>query len=76
MDCFASLAMTIEDVKEHSRGAFFARAMLQSAALEIRGRRECRALAAPAASHAKQKSARAKSPQAGRSDPALPAQWF
>src|SRR6516164_8184807 len=32
--------------------------------------------AAPAASRAKRRSTRAKSPQVGRNDPAFPARWF
>jgi hypothetical protein len=42
----------------------------------IRGRRECRALGAPAASRAKMKKHTSKSPRSHRKHPAFPAQWF
>jgi hypothetical protein len=42
----------------------------------VRGRRECRALGAPAASRAKIKKHTSKSPRSHRNHPAFPAQWF
>ena len=43
---------------------------------QIRGRRECRVLDAPAASRANDRKHTSQSPQVHRNNPAFPAQWF
>ena len=66
-----------EDVKPHSRGAFSRPSFAKRCPSEKRGRRECRALAAPAASWAEKGRRPTSKFTTGKAErSALPAQWL
>ena len=75
MDCFASLAMTVDTVSR-SRGALRPRFAGNSSPSPNRGRRECRMRAAPAVSCAMGRRSAHMSIQGSGEHPTFPAQWL
>src|SRR5262249_15111994 len=75
MDCFVASAPR-NDERRHSRGAICVRALQERCPSENRGRRECRVLAAPAASRGNRKNHTSVVTTGRRNTPALPAQWL